>query len=104
MHKLLEQFNTIDKLTPALRMVRRELVKTLKLLPDYASFGGIPFETFKKVLEELGFVMEDDWDSNGWKHDTWVKFINCDKDIIYEVTSSWYDSLVTLTKKEYDPE
>lgn len=104
MHKLLERFNTIDKLTPALRRVRRELTRKLKQFPDYASFGGIPFETFKEVLEEIGFWMEDDWDSNGWEHDTHVQFINCEESIIYHVTSSWYDSRVTLTKEKYDPE
>lgn len=43
--------------------------------------------------------MEDNWDSNGWEYDTWVKFINCDKGIVYEVASSWYDSYMNLDEK-----
>ena len=64
-------------------MVGRELVKTLKLLLDYASFGSIPFETFRKVFGVVEFCNRRLFrDSNGWKHDTLVKFINCDKGII----------------------
>lgn len=103
MHKLLEKFNTIDKLTPAIRRIKNEVRKALKLLPIFASFGCIHFEIFKEILEELGFEMDNsDWEFNGWEHDTWVKFHNHEKKVTYLVYSSWYDSRVTLTKEEYD--
>ena len=103
MHKLLERFNTIDKLTPAIRRIKNEVRKSLKLLPEFTSFGHIHFEIFKEILEELGFEMDDgDWDFNGWEHDAWVKFHNHEKKVTYLVYSSWYASRVTLTKEEYD--
>lgn len=103
MHKLLERFNTIDKLTPAIHRIKNEVRKSLKLLPEFVSLGCIHFEIFKEILEELGFEMDDsDWDFNGWEHDAWVKFHNHEKKVTYLVYSSWYASRVTLTKEEYD--
>ena len=70
MYKLLERFNTIDKLTPAIRRIKNEVQKSLKLLPEFASFGCIHFEIFKEILEKLGFEMNDVTVAfNGWEHD-----------------------------------
>lgn len=102
MHKVLERFDTIDRLTPAIRRIKQEITKVLKQFPEYASFGSIPFETFREVLEQLGFEEDDDWDYNGWEHDTWTKFHNHKEKITYRVYSSWYYSRVTLNKEEYD--
>lgn len=102
MHKLLEKFDTIDRLTPALRRVKKEVTKQLQYLPKYASFGEIPFETFREVLESLGFEMENEWDSNGWEHDTWTHFHNYDKKVTYEIYSSWYSSRTIIRKVDYD--
>lgn len=99
MHKVLERFDTIDRLTPALRRIKQELTKSLKQFPEYASFGCIPFETFREVLEELGFELEKaDYESG--KH--FVRFQNHKEEIAYLVESSWYYSRVTLYKTEYD--
>jgi hypothetical protein len=64
-----------------------------ELALDYA----IP-DTVLNILEEFGYIFDDDMNTNGWDHDFWLKTNNSeDKTIVF--TGSWYYGKYRLIKE-----
>jgi hypothetical protein len=60
-------------------------------------FDMCPVDTIKDVLILEGYTMEDDWDTNGWDHDFWIKFEHPEKPTI-QFAGSWYYGNYNLFK------
>ena len=50
--------------------------------------GYIPPAEVITVMEEEGYELQEDWDTNGWDHDFWMYFIKDEKTFMF--AGSWY--------------
>ena len=97
MHKVLERFDTIDRLTPALRRVKKEVKKVLSQYPEFCSFGEIHWTIFEEVFQDLGFKkVPEPWDDH--RISPKITFWNVNKKLVYSLDYSPNHSRVTIHK------
>ena len=63
----------IEKLTPIMEGIiyRLEMGDLDDIELSIINLGP---SQFMQLLENLGYELDDDWDSNGWEQDTWYNF------------------------------
>lgn len=96
-----------EKLTPAIRQVKKAFTEKLKLYPDKFFFGCIHYVIIKEAMKEIGF--EPDWNNYSENHsggdlDYWIIFRNNDKNFSYLLSASLMEASAKIEKKPKDYE
>ena len=73
-----------------------EFVKA-KVKGSKLSVPMMPIDWFGEQLKNFGFIMDEEWDTNGWEIDFWIEF-NSDSAQI-KLSGSWYSGNYKLTYK-----
>lgn len=79
--------------------IKRQIVDFLDSTEEDLKFDIMfPMDTFKEIMDELGFEEEGPADTNGWQVDFWWAFT---KDLLtVTLAGSWYYGSYTLTKDD----
>ena len=61
-------------------------------------YDCLSFDILEQVLEELGFIWDNELETNGWEVDYWAKFKK--DEIVLSISGSMYYGDLTITKGE----